>query len=98
MKRTVSDDHALQNLEELLEEVSRRDDEVVIERGGEPIAVLISAQRYEIWDSQREEDRERLFEMIDDIQRRNADTPFEVIEREVQKAIEEVRREHRDEE
>ena len=93
MKRKVSAVDARQKLGELLEGVYYRGDEIVIERAGKPMAVLIPTERYEVL----ERDRDEFFDMIRKVQEYNADTPFEVIEREVQEAIEEVRREHRDE-
>jgi hypothetical protein len=42
-------------------------------------------------DKKHEEARARLFQLVDEIQQRNADVPFEVIEREVAEAVAEVR-------
>ena len=87
MKRRISAVEARKRLGEILESVYYRGDEVVIERAGKPMAVVIPAQRYEVM----ERSRERLFELIEKNWERNKDIPYEEIEREVQQAIEEVR-------
>ena len=87
MKRRISAVEARKRLGEILESVYYRGDEVVIERAGKPMAVVIPAERYEAM----ERDRERLFELIEKNWERNKDVPYEEIEREVQQAIEEVR-------
>ena len=87
MKRTVSAGDARKRLGELLEGVFYRGDEVVIERAGKPMAVVIPAELYE----GLERSRERLFALVEQAQKRNKNVRFEVIELEVQKAIEGVR-------
>lgn len=87
MKRRISAVEARKRLGEILESVYYRGDEVVIERAGRPMAVVIPAERYEAM----ERDRERLVGLIEKNWERNKDVPYEEIEREVQQAIEEVR-------
>ena len=87
MKRRVSAMEARKRLGELLEGVYYRGDEVVIERAGKPMAVVIPAERY----ASMERSRERLWELIEKAQERNKDVPYGVIEREVEEAIREVR-------
>jgi prevent-host-death family protein len=92
VKRKVSAVEARKRLGEILEGVYYRGDEVVIERAGKPMAVVIPAERYETM----ERSRERLFELIEKAQERNKDVPYEVIEREIELAIREVRERHYD--
>jgi prevent-host-death family protein len=92
VKRKVSAVEARKRLGELLEGVYYRGDEVVIERAGKPMAVVIPAERYETM----ERSRDRLFELIEKAQERNKDVPYEVIEREVELAIREVREQRYD--
>lgn len=87
VKRRISAVEARKRLGEILESVYYRGDEVVIERAGKAMAVVIPAERYEAM----EKSRERLFELIEKNWERNKDTPYKEIEREVQQAIEEVR-------
>ena len=87
MKRRVSAVEARKRLGELLEGVFYRGDEVVIERAGKPMAVVIPAERY----AAMERSRQRFLELIEAAQERNKDVPPDVIEREVAEAIREVR-------
>ena len=87
VKRRISAVEARKRLGEILESVFYRGDEVVIERAGRAMAVVIPAERYEAM----EKSRERLFELIEKNWEQNKDTSYEEIEREVQQAIEEVR-------
>ena len=87
MKRRISAVEARKRLGEILEGVHYRGDEVVIERAGKAMAVVIPAERYEAM----EKSRERLFELIEKNWERNKDVPYETIEQEVGKAVAEVR-------
>jgi prevent-host-death family protein len=87
MKRRISAVEARKRLGEILESVYYRGDEVVIERAGKPMAVVIPSGRYEAM----EKSRERFFELIEENWERNRDISYEEIEREVQQAMENVR-------
>jgi prevent-host-death family protein len=87
MKRTLSAVEARKKLGELLEGVFYRGDEVVIERAGKPMAVVIPASLY----ANIERSRDKIVEFIKMAQERNKDVPYEVIEKEVAEAIREVR-------
>jgi prevent-host-death family protein len=87
MKRRISAVEARKRLGEILESVYYRGDEVVIERAGKAMAVVIPSERYEAM----ERSRERLFELIEKNWERNKDVPPEEIERDIQQAIREVR-------
>lgn len=90
MKRTVTAIDARRRLGELLESVYLRGDEVVIERAGKPMAVVIPAERYALL----EQSRSRLFEIIDQVHQRNEGVPLAVISEEVDEAVREVRAAH----
>ena len=89
MLKTINALKARRNLGQLLEEVFYRGDQVVIERAGKPMAVVISPSEYEAYRKQREQD----MKVFDQIRRRNKGIESEAIERDVQEAIEAVRRE-----
>ncbi len=95
MVRTVSAQEARQRLGELLED-ARRGEETIIERAGKPMGVVISPRRYDQMLQHRVENRERLFAMIDELREQNKDQDPEEIERAVDAAIAEVRRERRE--
>ena len=87
MKRKVSALEARRRLGELLESVYYRGDEVVIERAGKVMAVIVPADRYEAV----ERARERIFELVEKNWEQNKDVPYETIEQEVGRAVAEVR-------
>ena len=91
MKRRISAVEARKRLGEILESVFYRGDEVVIERAGKAMAVVIPAERYEAM----EKSRERFFGLIEENWERNKDVPYEQVEKDVQKARAEVRSERR---
>jgi len=91
LKRRLSAVEARRRLGEILEGVYYRGDEVVIERAGKTMAVVIPADRYEAL----ERSRERLFELIEKAQARNRDVPYETIEQDVAATIKEAREKSR---
>lgn len=87
MKRKLSAVEARKKLGEILEGVYYRGDEVVIERAGKVMGVVIPLSRYEAL----ERSRQRLFEMIEKNWEKNKNVPVEEIERDIEEAIREVR-------
>jgi prevent-host-death family protein len=87
MKRKISALEARRKLGELLESVYYRGDEVVIERAGKVMAVIVPAERYEAI----ERSRNRILELVERNWERNKNVPYEAIEQDVEKAITEVR-------
>jgi prevent-host-death family protein len=86
MKRTVSAMEARKRLGELLESVYYRGDEVVIERAGKVMGVVIPAHRYAAW----ERSRQRLFEFIERTQEANREVPEDELEAAVAVAVKEA--------
>lgn len=95
MVRTVTAQEARQRLGQLLEG-TRRGDEVIIERAGKPMGVVISPSRYADLERRREEAKQRLFEMVDELREQNKDADPDEIQRAVDAAVAAVRRERRD--
>jgi prevent-host-death family protein len=91
MKKTLSAMEARKHFGEILEAVHYKGDEFVIERNGKVMGVVIPATQY----AQIERDRDRFWDLIDRTQERNKDVPPEVIGKEVEEAIREVRSERR---
>ena len=87
MTKTLTALKARQNLGQILEEVYYRDGQYIIERAGKPMAAVVP-----LWQLQkREEGRDRLFKMMDQVHKRNAGVDPAVIEREVAEAVRAVR-------
>ena len=81
----------------LLNRVFRRQSRVIIERSGIPIAAVISYRDYQFFLSMKARRDER-FKVLDEMREAFKDVPPEEIEREVAKAIAEVRAENRERE
>lgn len=91
---TIDAAEATQRWSHLLEEVSRRETRVIVERGGVPVAAIISTddlERFRRYEAEREKD----FAILDEIGEAFKDVPPEEIEQEVGKALAEVREESR---
>ena len=86
MKRTLTAMEARRKFGEMLEDV-RRGDEVVIERAGKTMGVLISAERYQM----KEQDREQFRSMVAEARERLKDVPGDEIDRMVDEAVRVVR-------
>lgn len=81
----------------LLNRVFRRESRVVIEKSGIPVAAIIPYWEYEAYLRLRAKRMER-FKVLDEMRDAFKDVPPEEIEREVAKAIAEVRAENRERE
>jgi prevent-host-death family protein len=81
----------------LLNRVFRRESRVVIEKSGKPVAAIIPHWEYEAYLRMRAK-REERFKALDAMRDAFKDVPPEEIEREVAKAIAEVRAENRERE
>jgi prevent-host-death family protein len=87
MKRTLSAVEARQRLGELLEGVYYRGDEVVIERAGKPMAVVVPARMYEQMVSQRDE----LMNLVREMWERNKGVEPDELERLITEEIRSAR-------
>ena len=94
MTHTMNVSDARKSWSKLVNAVFRRQQRVVIEKAGIPVAALVSPQdleRLRRYDAQRADD----FKILDRIGAAFADVPSDELEREVAKAIAEVRAERR---
>lgn len=88
MKRRLSAMEARKRFGELLESVYHRGDEVVIERAGKVMGVMISIDLYR----SMEASRERIMELIERSWERNKDRSYEEVQKLVDEAIAAERR------
>lgn len=79
---------------QLLNKVFRDKTRVVVEKSGIPVAAVISAEDLQRF-TQMEEQRERRFKALDKMRDAFKDVPSEEIDREVKRAISQVRAENR---
>jgi prevent-host-death family protein len=78
----------------LLNSVFRRKIRVIVEKSGVPVAAIVSAQDLERW-QRLEADRDRRFRALDESQAAFRGLPDDEVEREVDRALAEVREENR---
>lgn len=87
MVKTVNALKARKNLGQLLEQVYYQGDKYVIERAGRPMAAVVPIWQLEEWQKLRE----RFFGMVAEVQQKNKSVKSDVIEGEVQAAVQAVR-------
>ena len=92
MTRTISSKEASQKFEELLDGLSERDNVAIVERNGDPVAVVMTIESYQ---SLIESDAERDWRIIDRLRDRNRNVDVRLAEQDVEDAIAEVRRARR---
>ena len=79
---------------QLLNKVFRNQTRVVVEKSGIPVAAVISAEDLQRF-TRMEEQREKRFKALDKMREAFKDVPSEEIDREVKRAISQVRAENR---
>lgn len=92
--QTISVSQARQQWSELLNKVFRRETRVIVEKSGIPVAAIVSAADFERLNRLEAERRER-FKALEDTWEAFKDVPPDELEREVTRALEEVRAENR---
>ena len=88
MIKTINALAARKRFGQLLEEAYYRGDEIIIERAGKPMAVIISIEEFTNWQAEREQD----FAFLDKIRERTKDIGAEKIEEIVDEAVKAVRK------
>ena len=92
--KTMKASEARQQFSQLLNEVFRREARVLVEKSGIPVAAIISAEDFKRL-ARMEEERRRDFTILDEMREAFKDVPADEIEREVSRAISQVREENR---
>ena len=96
IEKTIEIGDTTQALSRVVEQVTGGDARVVLERGGSPVAAIISIDEYQRFKEQeREQARQELHEAFTRISEAFKDVPEEELERELAKAREEYRAEMR---
>ncbi len=92
MNRTISSREASQKFDELLDNLAGQNDVAIVERNGDPVAVVISIESYQrLVESQADRD----WRIIDRLRDRNRHVDVHRAEQDVENAIAEVRRARR---
>jgi len=87
MLKIVSAMEARKTLGQIMNEVSIRNDEYIIERAGKPLVAVITVAEYERLKQEKESAREKFFETVDKIYEKTKDIPLEVIETAIEEAV-----------
>lgn len=87
MVKTISAVKARQNLGSIMNAVSLRDDQYIIERDGKPMAAMVPLWYLDQWRRQRES----FFQKVGEIQERCKDMDPEELESVIDEAVEAVR-------
>lgn len=90
MLKTVDTFEVKESLEKLLNEVVYKNDQIIIEKEGKAIAVIISPSEYEVYKKQRKKD----MEIFNEIRKLNKGTDLEKLENDIQEAIKEIRKQN----
>ena len=90
MVRRMSTRDARANFADMLGRVYYTKEPVIVEKKGKPVAVVISPEDYERY---RRSEKERLFQVIHDIQEQNRAKDPQEMEADIAAAVEEVRQE-----
>lgn len=89
MEKTIAVTKARDKFRSIVDEVQYQGDKYVIERHGKPAVAVVPIQIYENWKKQRE----RLFEIINDVQSANIDADPDEVMKDVLEAQQAVRKE-----
>lgn len=92
MTQTINVTQARQEFGQLLNRVFRRETRVIVEKSGIPVAAIVSADDLDAL-QRFEQQRVKAFTVIDRMRAAFADVPDDELEREVDKAIAQVRAE-----
>lgn len=90
MEKAIGAYEARRKFGQLIEEAFYKHDHFVIERSGRAMAVIVPVDEYERW---KRLAKERVFGIIEEVWERNKDVPSAELEKDVQEAIENLRRE-----
>jgi prevent-host-death family protein len=94
MTKTIKASDARQQFSQILNDVFRGKNRVVVEKSGIPVAAIISAQDFKRL-ARLEAERNKDFAILDEMREAFKDVPPEEIAREVSRALNQVRMENR---
>ena len=93
-ERHINLNETRENLDDAIDGVVRNESRVLLERGGTPVAAVISLREYKRF-LNLEAARSHGFEAIERISKAFIDVPMDELEREIDKAIAQVRADQR---
>ncbi|QWR76005.1 type II toxin-antitoxin system Phd/YefM family antitoxin [Candidatus Magnetomonas plexicatena] len=97
MLKKISAMDARRQFGQLMDEVSVRQDDYIVERAGKPIVAIIPVRQYEQLQKNKEQDAEQFFKWVDNLREKTKDVDPEILEQEIAEAVAAVKREELDE-
>jgi prevent-host-death family protein len=94
MLKTIESNEAEKKIKSLLDEVSQGTNQYIFKKNEQNLAVLLSYEDFNVFKrlvQSKARNKERFFEIVDQIRQRNKNIPFEQIENDVAQAVAEVR-------
>ena len=88
MLKRISAQEARKRFGELMDEVRLKGDRYIVERGNRPMVAVIPVEEYATW----EKVRERLYKKVSQIRERTRVVDSEVLDKEIEEAIEAARK------
>jgi len=88
MVKKVSDMDVRRNLGQLLEDVYYENSQYVVERAGQPMAVVVPLWQFEEWQKRRG----RFFETVEELWEQNKGVKPKAVEQDVARAVQAVRK------
>lgn len=85
--KKISAIKARQNLGQVMNEVSLKHDEYIVERAGKPLVAIIPIDTYLQWQKERGEAKERVVQFIKESRERTKDVDPTVLEKEIEEAV-----------
>jgi prevent-host-death family protein len=95
MTKTIKASVARQQFSKVLNDVYRTESRVLVEKSGIPVAAIIPAKDLQLLTRLEAERKNKDFAILDEMREAFKDVPPEEIEREVARAINQVRKENR---
>ena len=91
MVKTISAMEARHNFGQVMNEISLRGDEYVVERAGKPLVVMMSVDKYEQLQQMKVQTANAFFDTVGKIQKQNKNIKAQTLEKEVEEALRTVR-------
>ncbi len=97
MLKKISAMKARQNLGQIMNEVSLKEDEYIVERAGKPLIAIIPIETYLKMKKEQEEAKERFFRFVEETRERTKDIDPKILEQEIEEAVQAVKKQELEE-
>ncbi|MBF0565173.1 MAG: type II toxin-antitoxin system prevent-host-death family antitoxin [Nitrospirae bacterium] len=96
MLKKISTMEASLQFGQVMNEVSLKEDDYIVECAGKPIVAIVPIHKYEWMKQETEKARNKFFKMVDEIRETTRNIPLGEIETAVDEAVKAVRQEERE--